>query len=165
MATPTYIPIATTTLVSSSSSVLFAGITQDFRDLVLVCNFTLDNGSTYAYGQLNGDTSTNYSYVYMRGNNTSAETSSGATPFFGLGVGDTTNPILAHIQIMDYSATDKHKIILGRYSMIGDSRTRADVHRWGSTSAVNSITLAGQSGSSFKTGSTFSLYGIANEVA
>ena len=162
MATPTYDLLDSTTLGTAASSVTFSSIDQSYRDLVLVCNFTLDDGSKYAYGQLNGDTSTSYGYVYMRGTGSAAQAGAGTTPFFGIGVGDTTTSTLARLQLMDYSATDKHKTILGRLEMVGDSRTRADVHRWANTAAVTTILLAGQSSSNFQAGSTFYLYGIAS---
>jgi hypothetical protein len=64
------------------------------------------------------------------------------------------------IQIMDYSATDKHKTILGRGNADG-AYTIATANRWANTSAVTSVTLYA-AGDAWASGTTVSIYGIAS---
>lgn len=162
MATPTYVQIATTTLASSASSVLFAGIpTQDLngndlRDLVLVVWVSSGMQGKLQY---NGDTSTsNYSFVYMRGTGSSAQSNSGTVDGYEL-IDTASANSMAIVQIMDYSATDKHKSTLNR-SDNAAARTVARAGRWASTSAITSLSITGATGN-FAAGSTFSLFGIA----
>jgi hypothetical protein len=154
--TPTYIALANITLGSTASSVTFSSIPATYRDLIIVIqhsgagdNFTL---------RMNGDTGANYSYVYMLGNGSS--TSSVAESKGEVGGSYTGNIGNTVIQIMDYSATDKHKTALSR-SNTAAVNTRAVAYRWASTSAVNSTGIVLNSGS-FASGSTFALYGIAS---
>jgi hypothetical protein len=62
-------------------------------------------------------------------------------------------------QVMDFSATDKHKTYISRENM-GAGQVVAWSGRWASTSVVTSVGLACV-GFSFNSGSTFSLFGIA----
>jgi hypothetical protein len=71
---------------------------------------------------------------------------------------NTTGRYMGILQVMDYSATDKHKTSLVRSGESVDG-TEAWVSRWPSTSAINSILLYTGS-NSFTAGSTFALYGI-----
>jgi hypothetical protein len=62
------------------------------------------------------------------------------------------------VQVMDYSATDKHKTTLLINNQAAYlSYTQAS--RWANTSAINTIRIAPASGS-FAIGCTFALYGI-----
>jgi hypothetical protein len=161
MATPTYTLLDSVTLGSSASSVTFSSITQDYRDLVLVAA-PLYSGNSDLYLRLNGDTGSNYSNVSMTGNGSTASSlaSSGdtiilTTTYFGT---TASNYV---IQVMDYSATDKHKTVLTR-SNRADVSVSANASRWASTSAVTSFTFF--PGGGFVAGSSFYLYGIASEV-
>jgi len=157
----TYTLIDSVTLGSSASSVTFSSISQDYGDLVLVIDGQTTGGSNCSF-TLNSDTGANYPYVFMRGDGSS--TTSGTTTANANYVGYfTSNPCNAIIQIMDYSATDKHKSSLVR---MNDSSARvfANANRWASTSAMNRIDFILSGGESFATGSTFYLYGIASEV-
>jgi hypothetical protein len=70
----------------------------------------------------------------------------------------TGNKTVATFNIMDYSATDKHKTSLIRVSAA--SRTvAAGMQRWATTDAITSVTLAFLVGN-YVAGSTFSLYGV-----
>jgi hypothetical protein len=59
---------------------------------------------------------------------------------------------------MDYSATNKHKSVVTRNDH--PSHTQAQANRWANTAAITSISIAVRGGSSFASGSTFSLYGV-----
>jgi hypothetical protein len=164
MATPTYIALATTTLGSTDSQIDFASIPSSFRDLVLVVNATTSANAVVAL-RLNSDSGGNYYFVQMRGYSSTAASGS-ASGVAQIWISDSASvagdPIMLKAQIMDYSATDKHKTVLGRadYSNSNNgSLVEATANRWASTSAVNAISIFTSSGS-FSAGSTFSLYGI-----
>ena len=156
----TYIALATTTLPSATSSITFSSIPAGYRDLVLVCSGTTSVNATIIT-RLNGDSGNNYSWVYMRGNGSTAvsganssDTSilTGATAYW-----INASPTNTVLQFLDYSATDKHKTVLCR----NDGSTRASeatCSRWANTAAITQIAMTLTSGT-FNTG-TFSLYGI-----
>jgi len=158
MPTSTYTPLATLTLASSASSVTFSNIPGTYRDLVFVFNGTVPSGYFFR-AQFNGDTGNNYSNMQMYGD--------GSSPGSGTINGDNINlgqlqPThnMAIANIMDYSATDRHKTVLNRGDAIS-TITIANVGRWANTAAITSIRLFPSSGS-FTTGSTFNLYGIVS---
>lgn len=151
--TTAWVPLATTTLSSSASSVTFGSISGSYRDLVLV----IQGGSNFS-GDIsfevypNGDTA-NGSMVSMQGDGSSASSFSTSRIFFTMNNANGMNIL----QFMDYSATDKHKTILIRDTTT--ATTRATAGRWASTSAITSIELEDATGQTFDAGTTFSLYG------
>jgi len=151
MATPTYELIQTTTLTSSASSVSFTSITQDYRDLVV--SIDLPSGGSGDIGIIFNNDNSNKSDVFMFGNGSS--TSSSTTSNIVVAFGAAGNSL---VNIMDYSATDKHKSVLVRFNhtTIG---TQARAGRWASTAAITSVRFGA---GSIPSGSTFSLYGIAS---
>jgi len=139
--------------------VTFGSIPNTYRDLVAVINIRGLTGSPTARGgymSLNGAAA---SSVYVQ--------SSGSTANSGTDGSDAILPFATVqgvfiVNIMDYSATDKHKPLLIRTS----STTSAWFigGRYPSTNAVTSITFHGPDNGSdqFAVGSTFTLYGIAS---
>jgi hypothetical protein len=118
----------------------------------------LYSGNSDLYLRLNGDTGNNYSNVQMKGTGASASSTGtsgdsfmSAGPSFGTGA---TNYI---IQVMDYSATNKHKSLLTRGNNAGVA-VAATVSRYASTSAVTSFTFF--PGGGFTAGSTFRRLGV-----
>ena len=163
MPTPTYTPLATITLASAVSSVTFSSIPATYRDLVLVSQVA-QNTTGIRQGVLrpNND-SLNGAIVYMDGSGSvaSAGTDTKLGTFY-LASGPAANtPVTAITQLMDYSATDKHKTILNRSGSSFDP-VSAYVGRWASTSAITSLVLVSNQGGNFSIGSTFNLYGIAS---
>jgi hypothetical protein len=161
MPTPTYTALATRTLTGTASSVVFSTIPATYRDLILVCSGTSSNTAINSiFLRFNSDTGSNYAYVAMYG--ISGGAGSGATTLTGAVAGLTiSSSVNANItQIMDYSATDKHKTVLSRQNSLGDSFVRASTSRWANTAAITSITCVIDTGANFNSGSTFSLYGI-----
>lgn len=159
MPTPTYTPLAETTLTGNTLQVDFSSIDQSYRDLVLVVTGTVtaSTGETLIF---NGDTtSTNYNHVYMAGNSSTAYGGSvnnnQTVNMFAFDTG--TNVATEIIQIMDYSATDKHKTALIRYNQAANG-VEADGFRWSNTAAITSISF--KTGAYFASGTTFGLYGI-----
>jgi len=155
MPTPTYTALATKTLTGTAASVTFSSIPATYRDLILIVN---GSASTQDNARLtfNGDTTAaNYLYVTMRGDG-SAATSAAATG--ALVSTFTTGAFVTSVQIMDYSATDKHKTRLSRDD-IASFHARAWASRWANTAAVTSMVYSAATGT-FSIGTTFSLYGI-----
>lgn len=160
MPTNTYTALATLTLTATDSNITFASIPATMRDLVIVADFSnTADVEELIYLRFNGDSS-NGSMVGMRGNGTDGASYTGTSMFMSYAGGLRTSRGNAIIQIMDYSATDKHKTSLVR-SNIPALKVEAMTNRWASTVAVNSVSLVCQS-TPFAIGSTFSLYGIAS---
>jgi hypothetical protein len=158
MPTSTYRPLATVTLASTDSSIIFDSIPSTYRDLILV-GIGSNSADTDLAMRFNGDTGTNYSGVRVFGSGSGSGSSSAdaAKNFAEIG-GVNTSIGDFRVQIMDYSATDKHKTALTRGSKTG-SYVVAWANRWASNTAIYSVTLYPVSGS-FAIGSTFSLFGV-----
>jgi hypothetical protein len=166
MPTPTYTPLATVTLGTAAASVTFSSIPATYRDLVLVVNGTVSSAA-YARLRYNGDTGSNYLAVVMMGRGgLSPGAASGSGTYDGIYL--PWNTIVAserfalNAQIMDYSATDKHKTLLSRSNATttdyGQS-VYAEAWRWANTSAITSVSVSATAGN-FNTGATFNLYGV-----
>lgn len=160
-----YTALANLTLSSSASSVTFSSISGSYRDLVLVIQTA---GTTANFPNMtvrfNGDSGSNYNGpVGMYGNGSSpASWFQGANrtdmnfTYFNL---QSTDRNLFRAEILDYSATDKHKTVLARQD-VPTNGTEALAGRWASTSAITSIVITVPS-VSFNSGSTFALYGVS----
>lgn len=161
------VALYSTTLAAATSSVTIGGIpTNGYRDLRLVIQGGATSGAENLRMTINGDTTYgNYSWVRMTGNGSSA--SSSTTPgddgfggsrrintqgYFAADLNNVTT-----VDIIDYSATDKHKTYLSR---AGQPAVDAMAIRWASTSAIASLTFDLAAGATLRAGSTFTLYGI-----
>lgn len=162
--TGTYALIASNTLGSDTATITFSSIPQTFTDLILVVNGNTTIAGTGANAirvRFNSDTATNYSQTGLFGNGTSAgsnrDTSLGYMP---LGeIGQTSGVVTTSIlQFMDYANTTTFKTTLSRGNA-SNFELNASAGLWRSTSAISQIDLVLGSGS-YKTGSTFYLYGI-----
>jgi hypothetical protein len=91
-----------------------------------------------------GNGSTAYSFTLTR------------TGIFTMAAGASRFMMIA--QIMDYSATDKHKTVISRGNG-PDFEISGTAARWPSTSAITSV-AARAGASTFAAGSTLSLYGV-----
>jgi hypothetical protein len=158
MPTATYTALANVTLGSSASSVTFSSIPATYRDLILITNVQA-SANTYCRIFLNGD---EVSSSYLR-QTFYFEGSLGAVTATGTDTGATSTSsfVSNNYQIIDYSATDKHKMILGRQGSAQRDVVYFDGIRWANTAAVTSVKFAIATGT-FSTGSTFALYGIAS---
>jgi hypothetical protein len=161
MTTPTYIPLATTTLSSAESSVTFGSISQSYRDLVLVATIT-SSATTDLDFRFNGNSASVYSQVIMSGDGTNDYSPSGSATYlrptyYGGATTAVGNNVI--LQVMDYSANDKHKSILSRTSNANDG-VDAAAGRFAVTDPITSISIFSLSGKTWQIGSTFSLYGI-----
>jgi hypothetical protein len=144
--------IGSVTLTSAQTSITFANIPQDYRDLKIVMNPIYSAANSDIGVQFNGTTGT--TAVYMVGNGTTASSGTN-TDLLGY---TTSAGMLNEVHVMDYAQIDKHKSGVIRYGAAGTFAAAA-AFRWASTSAVTSITFFVGSGT-FSAGSTFMLYGV-----
>lgn len=156
--------IANTTLASAVTTVTFSSISGAYRDLVLVINgkWNAINSSASPYYSFNSDTNdANYYFVDIQGNGSSASSTYGnwrSTVNSSFGYGNPAPDWQLTSQIMDYSATDKHKVHLNRVNS-PSGLVSAGATRWASTSAITSIEV--KAGLAFAVGTTFALYGVS----
>jgi hypothetical protein len=155
----TYTPIATTTLGSAQTNVVFSSIAGTYTDLVIVFNGSITTGFDAIGLRFNGDTGSNYSRTFLAGNGSAASSGrdSNVTSIqIGIMGTDNSNDIF---QIFKYANTTTYKTALARGNSASNS-TRAGVGLWRNTAAITEVSLTAGS-STFISGSTFTLYGIA----
>jgi hypothetical protein len=164
MPTATYDLLSSTVLGSATSTVTFSSISGSYRDLVIV--FT--GGVTARTGQFlefNGDTTNaNYANVYAYGSGAGGGASTFSAAAADRQIAEVIENSAANnaiIQILDYSATNKHKTSLIRVNNSTVNGTEMRVHRWANTAAITSVSLVA-SGTTWLSGSTFYLYGIVS---
>lgn len=160
-----YIPIASQTLSSSTTSVAFTSIPttidgKTIRDLVLIAQFRPDTNSS-AWLQFNNSNS-GYFYQRLSGSGTSASASratASAILLQDVAFSETSTDTFLTIQIYDFAQTDKHKHTLTRNN-VATLGTELFLGRWANLSAINSVKFTSQYGMNYLSGSIFSLYGI-----
>lgn len=158
MPTSTYTAIASVTLTANTAEVVFTGIPQSFRDLILVMTggFTTSGDSMIRF---NNDSAGNYSRVYALGDGSSAGGGANLTlvggNWFNFAANLNNNGVL---HVLDY-AQDKHKTILSRWNTPLDGFAGMMAGRWASTAAVNQISI-GVHAASVLSGSTITIYGV-----
>jgi len=155
----TYTPIATNTLGSATNSVTFSSITGTYTDLFIVIA-----GSSTASGgvnvQFNSDTGTNYSRTAIYGDGSvSGSVRSSSTNQIGCGT-LTTSQSVCKINVMNYSNSTTYKTTLSRTDA-ASAELSAIVGLWRNTAAITAIKMAADPATTFTTGTTFTLYGIA----
>jgi len=156
----TYEKIATTTLGSATASYTFSSISGSYTDLVLVLVGSNSNGA-YLIQVGNGsvDTGTNYSRTFMYGDGSVAGSNKSTSASSIVATSGTLSLQPSIMNFMNYSNTTTYKTLLTRGNDSAYS-TAAIVGLWRSTSAINTIKIAGFGGVNLDTGSTFTLYGI-----
>ena len=160
---PTYEPIATTTLGSNQASVTFSSISGSYTDLILIINTKGTSANSYPRFQFNSDTSSVYSRTALSGTGCAAQSGrdtniNAIVPEFNTANQSSEFNFNFICHIMNYSNTSTYKTVLSR-SNNANNGVDAIVSLWRSTSAINSIYIALDTGS-YVTGSTFTLYGI-----
>ena len=152
--TTAWVPLATTTLSSSAASVTFGSIPSGYRDLIIQGQSS-SGTNVNAFIKLNSDGATsNYFAVTMY-----AEGGTAGSTYNNDGriMSTGTDEFPFYIQIMDYSASNKHTTVLSRSGAV--DIVRAFATRWANTDVVTTVELFHTGGYSFLAGSTFSLYG------
>ncbi len=155
--TPTYTLLNQITLAANSSEVILSAIPQNYSDLVLTYS-----GSTQSLSgvvlNFNGDNSgSNITHVRMYGSSSGAasDTIAGHP---GIDFAYSTSRSLTISQIMDYSASDKHKTVLNRWASSSQDLVMASAARWANTAPITSLRIFSSGG--IVAGSTISLYGV-----
>jgi hypothetical protein len=169
--TATYEKIATTTLGSDTLYIDFTSISGSYTDLVFITNHFMAAQCTIGI-RFNSDTGSNYSSTNMRGDGSAASSGrqSSSTAIDNSLDDIARNPNVANAvtiwNIQNYSNSTTYKTVLYRHNnaTADASGTSAGVGLWRSTSAITDIRLlATSSTQNFKSGSTFTLYGIKAE--
>ena len=158
--------LANITLGSAQSTVTFSSIPATYRDLRLVGQIKPTSTGNALKVQFNSDTGTNYSMVSMAGDGSSAVSASSTANDHirlsnNIGASADLNNIFT-LDIMDYSATDKHKSTLTRMNTPSVG-TEALANRWASTSAITSLRIYFDlATNNIAIGTTLTLYGIVS---
>ena len=159
--TPTYVPLGTITLASGVTSATFSSIPAGYRDLIIVVNGGRTTGTAAVEVRFNSDTGANYSWLSMFGNgsSTGSNTQGAFNTFIPMAWNaniTTSFDYMGIAQVMDYSATDKHKTMLVRNGRASGA-TEAIAGRWANTAAINTIQII--VGTAIA-GTTISIYGV-----
>ncbi len=162
----TYTPLATSTLGSDSADVTFSSISGSYTDLIVVANLGASTTDSAVTLRFNSDSGSNYSFTNIYGNGTSAASvrssaTSAYVAWYVCPIAAIEHNVVAHI--MNYSNTTTFKTVISRANRASANSfpgTESIVSLWRSTSAITSIRIAG--GGNLKSGSTFTLYGIAS---
>ena len=165
----TYTLISSNVLSSSAASVTFSAIPATYTDLVIRTSIRTDR-STQPNDGINialNNTSTNYSYTYLRGNGATASSSFDViySTFRNVDGSLATSNTFGNneIYIPNYAGSN-NKV----FSVTGaqeDNSTTAHIEAyaflWRNTAAISSIVLSPYVGPNFVAGSSFYLYGIS----
>jgi hypothetical protein len=166
----TYESIATTTLGSDTSGLIFNNISSAYTDLVIVFTGGITNNFWSLVGRFNNDSSSLYSSQSMAGNSSGGKNGTNRVNeswaiFGGYENGWPSNNLncISLIHIMNYASTNMFKTVLVREGR-GNNTVGAGVCVYRSTNAISSIYLYSSGGGGSTTnlyaGSTISLYGI-----
>lgn len=166
-----YESIATQTVGSGgSTSITFSSIPSTYKHLQIRALIkTSNSGAPYAFQiRYNGDTGSNYTYHRLFGGGGGALTSvatTGATQAslaYIPASGETNIFANCIADILDYTDTSKNKVhrALGGYDANGSGYGTFFSGVWLNTSAITSITVISESGSTMAQYSSIALYGI-----
>lgn len=154
-------PLANVTLGATANTVTFSSISGAYRDLRIVMSAA--SPSANGFFRFNNDSSSTYLWTTMEGNGSSVSSAWNGDAFGSFAnnyiVWYSSNPTLVTMDVLDYSATDKHKTVLTRANRT-DNALNAVINRWPSTAAITTITLTAGA-STWAAGSTFALYGVS----
>jgi hypothetical protein len=166
---PTYTPLQSIELATSSSTVTFSNISQNYEDLVLVVSAIGSTAGADIRVQLNSDTGSNYSITRLVAYTTAFSNRASNVTYFqttnSVGIG-TTEFTASNFNFMNYSNTTTNKTMLVRHNQPQGSlmETASHVGLWRNTAAITSITFSLSSGS-YAAGSAFDLYGVSPVAA
>lgn len=168
----TWTPIATNTLSSNVTSLIFTGITGSYTNLVLVCNFASLSGGYGCAIAVNETSLTGYTYVtqylmgpgsgtgYGYGTGSNSQAAWGVM-YNGAGSSDFDATCITYLPF--YSNASYNKSINWRAGSGNYYEVTSGYGAKNATAAISSIRIAPDSWNtrtSFATGSTFTLYGV-----
>lgn len=160
----TFEPIASQKLNASASSITFNSIPGTYTDLRIVFTDISDSGNTQ-YIRLNGDTATNYSFLYATGYgigiNGGMSNNSTYVPIGSYVTGaSSTYPWIQIIDIFNYTGSqNKSFLIKNSWTDPSNVENTTTIGMWRSSSAVTSLTLS-RTGANYLATSMATLYGI-----
>jgi hypothetical protein len=155
----TYEPISTQTLGSATATVTFSSIPSTYTDLVIIFNGAATGGLSAVSLRFNGDTTTNYSVTRINGDGSSANSGRDtSTDYINAGLADTGNST-SIFHILNYANATTFKTVLGRGVALSYG-VRQTVGLWRKTPETITSVLLAVVGTTFTSGSTFTLYGI-----
>lgn len=164
----TYEPIATTTLGSNTTEISFSSIPNTYTDLVLVLNGGKQNNVTNTINvRVNSDSGGNYSTtrLYSGSGTVYADSFTGSSNMYTQTIVYNSNDSTAIFYFFNYANTTTYKTMINRMAStsITDGGVAASISLWRNTSAITSIQLQLDFGSSnkFLSGTMATLYGIA----
>ena len=164
--------IQTYTLSTDTSSITFSSIAATFSHLQIRAFARTNRNDTLDYFQIqcNGDTAANYvsHFLYGEGGGSAAAgANTGLSSMRNLYLpgNNATASVFGTfiVDILDYTSTNKTKVIrsLGGFDANGSGIVSLNSGMWTtSNAAIYSITLTPISSNSFKTYSSFALYGV-----
>ena len=162
----------TTVGAGGSSSITFSSIPSTYKHLQIRCLAqTNRSGANYGDGinlRFNSDSGSNYSLHELYGTGASAGAYGGASQTsismyaISTAYSDANRFGVSIIDILDYATTNKNKTVrnLSGLDYNGGGQITMNSGAWFSTSAVTTITLIPDGGTSFNQYSSFALYGI-----
>ena len=154
----TYSTIATYTASGSSATFSFTSIPSTFTDLHLVINGTLTSNQGIKM-RFNSDSGSNYSYLRVYGNGTSAGTdASGNRDGIDIGYQISSSRQMTIVDVMNANNSTTFKSSLYRLSAPANDGALAGISLWRNTAAITSIDLV--AGANYVSGTTATLYGI-----
>ena len=160
LVTNSYSSIATQTVGSGgASSITFSSIPSTYTHLQIKA-FGVTGTNFGVTAQVNGDTGTNYTVHYLRGDGSSATANAGANfNIMYAGVVYSSGPGVMVMDILDYANTNKYKTFrnLSGADINGGGEIALQSGLWRSTSAITSITFTGGTWNQY---SSYALYGI-----
>jgi hypothetical protein len=162
MPTSAITALATLTLGSAQATVTFSSITSAYRDLRLVVSGTTSSNS-YSRLRINSDTGISYYVASMEADGSSTFGGGGSNSYMDFANNylnfNASSQAIMTCDFIDYSATNKHKMVIARTSSASQSVALFG-GRWASTSAVDTITITSAAGN-WATATTFTLYGVS----
>lgn len=150
--------ISSVTLQSSSSTIVFSNIPSIYRDIVIVVEGNVTASLTPRL-RFNADEGSNYNFVSAAADNSNTTYRAvGATTFVNPAP-DFGTPMRFNItyQIIEASQSNKHKLVLSRYGLSGQSPNMVAT-RWAGTNPISTITFS-SSANEFAAGTVISVYG------
>jgi hypothetical protein len=162
----TYEKIATTTLGSNNASISFTSIGSGYTDLrLVVAGSSTGTSSQYPLLRFNSDSTSLYSFTYLRGSGTAANSDRNTNDtrilIQGNDEGIGANPFMVGVDIFSYAgSTNKTCLIDFSGDQNGSGQVTRTVGLYRSTSAITGVSLTNSSTYEFTTGTTATLYGI-----
>jgi hypothetical protein len=167
-----YFSLDTYTVTSTTASITFSSISQDYTHLEIRCYTKTAGGTSLADMKMrfNGITTTAYSWhkMYSGPSGSAAFTGTGTANFMFAGVANETtgaNVFNTTTQlILDYKNTSKFKTQMnkggGTQGAGGTNYYQWGGGTWRDTAAITSVTIFDGNSNGFAAGSVFHLYGI-----